>query len=170
MASTLWETDTAITSGTASTSSSNVWYYWSTDTTTGITSTTAVTSGDVYWLWMQRPVVSREYEQEHREAHRKYLAAKEKSLKLLRLFLNAEQWECLEKNGFFTMIGASGARYEIHNDSHIGNVIAVDFKGKKRQALCAHPRKDLPQADVMLAQMLALQCDEEAFLEKANLA
>lgn len=102
-------------------------------------------------------------------------AVKKRALDLLHSILSEKQKRTLEKKGFFEIIGQSGKRYQIKDTGSMGNVIAVDFHGKnKKQRICAHPKLyngkgSIPQGDVMLGQMMALQHDEKQFLKVANL-
>jgi len=188
----LWEnwTSTAINSANAS----DLWYVWTT-TSGGSTTATTATEARCYidgpsmddQIHVQRELERRyRNEREQAEYKRRRIEAERKSLELLRQFLTKEQWDCLEKEGFIVVMGASGAQYEIYDDSYMGNVISVDFgqhvdagrvsgELKKRgnlarQALCAHPNESLPQGDVMLAQKLALETNDTEFIQKANLA
>ena len=186
------------TSTSGTTMTGEPWYYWINDSTAATTTATRdyiytqwvsepviihETQAEIYARQVQAEEARKKREAKLEEQRRRRAAAKKKSFALLRKFLTRAQWQQLENHGFFQMIGESGARYEIHDHGNMGNVIAVDFKklvrenrvperilhGKHRQALCAHPEKNLPQGDVMLSQMLALQHNEQEFLKKANL-
>lgn len=75
--------------------------------------------------------------------------------------------ELLSKKRFHVM-GSKGRRYCIHARGQAGNVELLDDKGKSVGRFCAHPGAYVPDPDAWLAQMLALQTDEDAFLRVAN--
>jgi hypothetical protein len=53
-------------------------------------------------------------------------------------------------------------------EGHAANVDALDATGRVISRFCAHPLGQLPVYDVMLAQKLWLETDENMFLKKAT--
>lgn len=88
---------------------------------------------------------------------------------LLKAHLDIAQRQQYEAEHCFDVGSADGARtYRLsHGVTH--NVTLLDAAtGQPVRTYCAHPVGDLPVADVLLAQMLLLTCDEAAFLRVAN--
>lgn len=96
------------------------------------------------------------------------LSPRERAQQLLESRLSAEQRTELAQHGYFHVVGSRGRRYRIRAQGVNGNVEWVDNDGVVLGRLCAHPSGSLPHADYWLAQMLALQHDEDAFLRVAN--
>lgn len=105
--------------------------------------------------------------------------AAEKAEGLLRSLLTPEQQEQLDRHGWFEITGSLGNRYRLETDDYQGNVYWIDEDGNALGSLCAHPRMasftddgsfagQLPTLAAVAGQMLALQCDEHAFLREAN--
>lgn len=89
---------------------------------------------------------------------------------LLRAWLSPEQRECFERNSFFEVTGSgTGKRYRIRYGKTY-NVDELDARGNVIQRLCFTPNDCLCQGDVMLAQKIALECDEGSALAVANRA
>lgn len=95
--------------------------------------------------------------------------AEVKANRLLELVLSDEQRAELKTHRRFHVRGSRGRRYRIHANGQSGNVSWVDDAGKELGRFCAHPAGYLPDADAWLAQSLAIQTDEDAFLAVANL-
>jgi hypothetical protein len=53
-------------------------------------------------------------------------------------------------------------------EGHAANVDAVDSMGRVISRFCAHPFGRVPVYDVMLAQKLWIETDENMFLKKAS--
>lgn len=71
--------------------------------------------------------------------------------------------ECIE------ITGSDGHHYRIEAHRYVGNVVQLDQHGHVQSRWCAHPRDEqMPLADHLLAQMLALQTDADQFLAIAN--
>jgi len=89
-----------------------------------------------------------------------------KALELLRTFLSDEQRACLDRERCFWVIGSSsGKRYRITYNSNF-NVIAPNGWN-----MCFRPAPSglgEPIYDIMLAQKLGLENDEEGALRVAN--
>lgn len=94
--------------------------------------------------------------------------ADDKGMALLKNWLSPEQLKSYEENKYFEVIGGiTGKRYRIAHGT-VQNVYALDAKGKPKHGLCFAPKGDLVAGDVMLAQKLALECNEYAALGVAN--
>jgi len=92
-----------------------------------------------------------------------------RAARLLRQWLRPEQLAQLARHGYFDVVGGRvGTRYRIYNCGRIANVRVLDDDGEVVAGLCFHPAGELPSADVMLAQKIALETDERAALAVAN--
>lgn len=90
-----------------------------------------------------------------------------KAFALLSSKLSPAQLRCLNKKGFFYVIGGSGDQYKI--ECHT----VCRYNGVKSERLCVYPEHKsmeefLPVYDNMLAIKLAIEADEEEFLKRAN--
>jgi hypothetical protein len=106
-----------------------------------------------------------------REQQAQRTAAQVKAIRLLKHLLSDEQRAELDAHGQFHVQGSRGRRYCIRANGQSGNVAWVDDAGKELGRFCAHPDGSqgyLPDADAWLAQAMALQTDEDAFLAVAN--
>ena len=92
-------------------------------------------------------------------------AALTKSWALLENALTAEQRRDLFARGYFYVQGKRFT-YRIR-EGHSGNVDALDSRGCVTERFCAHPLGRVPVYDVMLAQKLWIETDENMFLKKA---
>lgn len=102
-------------------------------------------------------------------------AARREACKLLELVLTQEQLTSWNADGAFDVRGSGGGTYRVQ----AGSVTRLEA-GEPVEALCAHPAElgysdadgwsPLPTEDVAVAQVLALTCDEEAFLSVANVS
>lgn len=102
------------------------------------------------------------------QSDRAQRAAEEKSQKLLCAWLSAAQrLEFSERNGFTVRGEATGRRYLIRPWRSY-NVYELDEGGEPVAALCFAPRGCRATGDIMLAQKIALECDERAALKVAN--
>lgn len=94
--------------------------------------------------------------------------AQERGLQLLKDNLTPEQRQSYEANRYFDVKGGeSGTTYRIHHGRQM-NIEVLDEKGKRTSGLCALPQGGLVAGDCMLAQKVALECDEAGFLKIAN--
>ena len=91
----------------------------------------------------------------------------ERSMLLLRDACNDDQIEQLEDEGSIIVVGKSGTRYKVTDKGTVANVHVLEKNDKVSHRLCAHPLY-VPQGDVMLAQKLMLEHDEEGFVKLAN--
>ena len=96
------------------------------------------------------------------------LAAAERAKALLVQCLNPEQRMDLEESGSFYVTTKNGNRYLIRR-GWAGNVFKIE-KHMRTEALCIHPREQVPEYDNMLAQKLLLEADEKAFRQTANIS
>lgn len=84
--------------------------------------------------------------------------------------LTPEQREEFKQFGYVHVTGGKTQRRYRIREGRMGNIDVLDKAGKVRHRLCAHPREDLPDYDVMLTQVLYLRDaeNEEGFLSIAN--
>jgi hypothetical protein len=92
-------------------------------------------------------------------------AAVAKARVLLDRALTPKQRRDLFARGYFFVKGKRFT-YRIHEGCS-GNVDALDFRGCLISRFCAHPLGRVPVYDVMLAQKLWIETDENMFLKKA---
>jgi hypothetical protein len=87
---------------------------------------------------------------------------------LLNEWLCPEQRATLERHGYFEVRGChTGKRYRIRRGRNM-NIDEVSKEGDLGPVWCFGPVGHLPLGDVMLAQKLALETDEQATLAVAN--
>jgi hypothetical protein len=92
-------------------------------------------------------------------------AAVAKARVLLERSLTPEQRRDLFARGYFYVKGKRFT-YRIR-EGHSGNVDALDTRGRLVSRFCALPLGRVPVYDVMLAQKLWIETDENMFLKKA---
>lgn len=110
-------------------------------------------------------------QQEFDERARLRAEATERATELLLALLNEHQREQYEARHSFEVVGSHGTRYRI-NRGTAGNVEWLTPDGVVGGQMCAHPTMRgnwLPEPDVHIGQMLALQTDEVAFVQLANM-
>ena len=95
------------------------------------------------------------------------LAAVGKAKALLERALTPQQRRDLFTRGYFCVKGKRFT-YRIR-EGHSGNVDALDSRGYVISRFCAYPLGRVPVYDVMLAQKLWIETDENMFLKKAAL-
>lgn len=95
--------------------------------------------------------------------------ARRTAKQLLLRFLTPEQRNKLEQHGYFDVRGSrTGHVYRIRQGSH-GNIFKMHEDGQRMIAkYCGQP-EGVPTEDMMLAQKLQIECDEDGFLAKANM-
>jgi hypothetical protein len=94
--------------------------------------------------------------------------AEKKARILLTQWLSATQLAQYENDRFFEVIGCdSGRRYRIRRDRQM-NIDELDGRGARVAIWCFGPEGELPIGDIMLAQKIALETDEQAVLAVAN--
>ncbi|QOG23011.1 MULTISPECIES: hypothetical protein [Bradyrhizobium] len=91
-----------------------------------------------------------------------------RALRLLRSWLSPAQRAEFDSKGYFDVVGCdSGKRYRIRRGTS-GNVNEIDEDGRLGAGWCFVPLGGLVEGDVMLAQKIALETDEERTLSVAN--
>lgn len=111
---------------------------------------------------------NREHRERIRRAGLERQEAETRAEALLLSFLSEQQRGDYRNNQHIVVIGSAGGRYRIR-PGLVGNIDWLDGNGAVGGSLCCHPRSEaLPHPDIMLAQMLALITDEEAFVRLAN--
>jgi hypothetical protein len=91
----------------------------------------------------------------------------QRALALLREWLSPAQRAGLETRGYFEVIGSrSGKRYRIRHN-RVVNIDELDERGCRVTTWCFAPEGSLPMGDIMLAQKIALENDEDAALAVA---
>lgn len=181
--STTWITwnDTASTGNTADTT----WAVWSGSTTAGTTATLTVdvagnTDGTNAWVawsgvlgeqvaaYKEARKARKKREREARRRAKQVQRAKAKAEMLLHENLTDEQRHELREYRYFTVHSKDRKRvYRVHRGT-IGNVEHVDDEGQMIAKYCVHPCS-VPEPDVMLAQKLHLEHDDQEVLKIANL-
>jgi hypothetical protein len=95
--------------------------------------------------------------------------AEEKAIKLLRSWLTPDQDEQFKSGKGFEVIGCdTGTRYRITSSVGMMNVHELDETGDRVRCWCFVPHGDLPSADTMLAQKIALETMERRALAVAR--
>ena len=143
------------------------------DGTWNVTWSAAGGGGGNGWVMWDDPPIQRtdaeiQAEYDRRNAERREASAKAEALLLS--ILPEDQHDSYRRHTRFEVVGSHGGRYRI-SDGCVGNVAWFNDAGEIGGTLCAHPTMHehwLPQADVMLAQMLALTTDEREFVQLAN--
>lgn len=148
------------------------WSNWN-DTTATFTFTRPTLSDATYDVIPNAayPVTPEEQEEQQAriaEARQAKLDAKQRSLELLLSLLSEDQLAEYNERSYFTVEGSSGRTYKIVCEGQTGNV-QWWADGAFRANFCAHPGGDVPDPDAWLAQKLALEADDEAFLLVANI-
>jgi hypothetical protein len=92
-------------------------------------------------------------------------AAEAKARMLLERALTPEQRRDLFAKRYFYVKGRRFT-YRIR-EGHSGNVDALDSSGRVISRFCAHPLGRVPVCDVLLAQKLWIETDENMFLKNA---
>jgi hypothetical protein len=161
------------------------WYFTSSSTTASSwefnnlsfwTSATAGTDNGASWAVRYVPLIAeQELERLRMHAQRQVeqeLARQEEAERraeaLLRRQLNDVQVAEFDRDRCFTVLSRDGQRCYLIRKGHERNIECLDSVGQRLHRLCAHPQAYLPDYDHMLAQKLALEADEDAFLRLAN--
>ena len=91
-----------------------------------------------------------------------------RSLNLMQSWLSDAQREQFDSRGYFEVIGShTGRRYRIRAGTST-NIVELDSLGRSVAGWCFVPADSLPTGDVMLAQKIALENDEESALQVAR--
>lgn len=146
-----------------STTSDGCMYYdsaWNAWVATGTTETTTSITAWISWT----NAVHDEVEACERARQRKEADARAEEL-LLQLLTPAQR--ALYRSGNLISVkgGRSGQEYRIDTRYHSRNIWRSD--GRR---FCAHPPLDVPRADIILAQKLAIEYNEDHFLQMANVS
>lgn len=147
-----------------------VWHNWT--NTTGTFdywcegTSTATTSTWVEW----NPAHTEYLTPEEIAAKKRRTEAIDRARALLVESLTAEQREQYDENMEFIVYGQKTKKQYLIKDGRVGNVEELDSAGRTRRRYCAHPQMGLPDADTMLAQKLMIECNEDEFLDKANVS
>jgi len=92
-----------------------------------------------------------------------------RGLRLMRDWLSPGQREQFDKSGYFDVIGCTtGTKYRIHRYVVPPNVYELDNIGRRKMGICFAPSGRLAKGDIMLAQKIALETDEQNALSTAN--
>lgn len=179
-----WQTTATMTytTTTNATTADTVWYTWTSDnayvTATDATWTQWVTVPNATITYGTYPTRSEEEIaserariQEAADARqRERLEAVRKAKALLASLLDEKQREQLERQRFFEFVSQTGRKMRI-KQGYSRNVDELGEDGKRIRTLCAHPGNyELVEEDHMVAQLLALRHQEEAFLRVANVS
>ena len=95
--------------------------------------------------------------------------ATDKSIELLKSWLNPEQLAQYESNGSFDVRGSDGGHYRIGPPIPF-NIRVIEPEGHCGSAYCVVPKDISAAGDIQLAQKIALENDEEATIRAANRA
>lgn len=161
----VWQTWAGTTASTTNITQ-QVWDWWATSTGSG-----------QYTIPYQMPALTEEelaaaaernrlaaIAAEERRAQR--VVADKKARLLLLDCLEDEQKQELEKDGYFHVETRDGTRrYRLRPG---GQPVRVHGEDGRHWAYCIHPDHGFPTDDVVLAQKLLLESDEEEFLRIAN--
>ena len=108
----------------------------------------------IFWTWFRDVGPAREPER--------------RSLKLMQRWLSDAQREQFDTRGYFDVIGShTRRRYRIRAGTST-NIVELDGVGRSIAGWCFVPAESLPTGDVMLAQKIALENDEESALKVAR--
>ena len=106
-----------------------------------------------------------------RQLYRKALAentSDARGLRLMRRWLSPHQRAEFDDKGTFEVVGCdSGKRYRIYRGT-AQNVFEIDDAGQPKICWCFMPSGELVAGDVMLAQKIALEANENGALAVAN--
>ena len=106
-----------------------------------------------------------------RELYQKFLSENSREARGLRLtqdWLSPSQRLQFDRSGSFDVVGChSGKRYRVHSEI-VPNVHELDDAGRPTVGLCFVPLGRLVMGDVMLAQKIALETNEQGALAVAN--
>jgi len=156
-------TTTATTAGSATT-----WMQWMSD---GTTSGTYVVTQPAQLSKEQLAVVKQqqaEFNKAQAELQAKQKHAKAKAEQLLVEHLTEEQEKAWKENRAIFVTAKSGRRFKIR-EGRAGNIEEINAEGKAIRSFCVHVEPyNVPDADNVLAQKLALEHNEEALLRVAN--
>lgn len=154
----------------------DTWIAWTADSTAATTTTTWD-----YWVdgtgYTPAKLTENQIRENNRiqtEREKRYLVEKKqrelainRAKALLLSSLTEEQAQQYDKDKSFIVIGHKTKRKYRVRHGRAGNVDLLDGN-RVRHRLCAHPELNVPDQDTMLAQKLMIECNEEHFLNLAN--
>jgi hypothetical protein len=165
----VWENWNDWTVSTGSSVTTNVWTLWAAD------GTGTYVVDHVDYTPPPPPTAEQLAERERRRAAQAEAARiaseqrklmRENARRLLVEALHESQREELERDGYFHVETRDGTRrYRLSPSSAPMRIHGEDGR---RWSYCIHPAFGYPPEDVVLAQKLLLEADEDAFLEIAN--
>jgi len=172
MIDTTWGCWANSTAATTTAGSSAIWRTWASDVTT---SGSYVMQTQPYRAPVLTPEQIAAAEQRHAELVKaqaehqaKQKAVKEKAERLLCEHLTEEQEQAWKENRAIFVTAKSGRRFKI-KEGRAGNIEEINTEGKAIRSFCVHVEPhNVPDADNVLAQKLALEHNEEALLRVAN--
>jgi hypothetical protein len=124
---------------------------------------------------VQQSVMARSRANAVRKLYRKFLNSgrgtkERRGLRLMQDWLSPAQRQQFERFGYFDVVGcASGTVYRIYHSLTAPNVYEINDVGRRRKAVCFAPIGPLAKGDVLLAQKIALETDEQSALAVANI-
>jgi hypothetical protein len=94
--------------------------------------------------------------------------AERRAIVLLKEWLSPSQLVQYRRVGYFDVTGSrTGKRYRILHGRQT-NICELDKRGRPVVTWCFGPEGNLPTGDILLAQKIALESDEQAALQIAN--
>jgi hypothetical protein len=97
-------------------------------------------------------------------------AKERRGLQLMQDWLSPAQRQQFENFGYFDVVGCTTGRlYRIYHTPNLPNVYEINDVGRRKKAVCFAPVGALVKGDVMLAQKIALETDEQSALTVANI-
>jgi hypothetical protein len=112
-------------------------------------------------VWADAPGRCRSWAKRRREPE-------ERARALLERWLSPAQLEQYRRHGYFDVIGGdSGRRYRVRQGRQM-NIDELDGSGRPAAVWCFLPQGCLPTGDVMLAQKIALENEEQIALAIAR--
>jgi hypothetical protein len=124
---------------------------------------------------LQQSAMARSRTNAVRKLYRKFLslarsAEERRGLRLMQDWLSPTQRQQFERFGYFDVVGcASGTVYRIYHSLTAPNVYEINDVGRRKKAVCFAPIGPLVKGDVMLAQKIALETDEQSARAVANI-
>ena len=93
-----------------------------------------------------------------------------RGLQLMQDWLSPTQRQQFEEFGYFDVVGCTTGRlYRIYQTSMPPNVYEMNDIGRRKRSVCFAPIGQLVKGDIMLAQKIALETDEQSALAVANI-
>jgi hypothetical protein len=115
----------------------------------------------------QAAVNQAQYEAGQAARMEKLAAANGRAETLLLEHLTEDQERPWREERAIFVTGQSGKRYKI-KEGRFHNLYELDGDGKPITELCVHVEANCPDADNVLAQKFALECNEAVLLQRAN--